>query len=519
MDRRHFLKISGTTLAATSLAGPSQAAAREWARPEALSDNPFTLGVASGDPAANSISLWTRLAPDPLGDGGMPGLPAKVEWDISSRPDFADELLSGQMDVWPEFGHVVKPRIAGLQPGQTYYYRFRFGTHLSRVGQFLTAPAQNDVRPIRFALASCNRYEDGWFHAFRHINQDQVDFVFHAGDYIYEKASRADRMRPHGLPECFTLTEYRRRYALYKLDKDLQDLHASKAFISTWDDHEVAGNWAGVKDKWGTPDAVFAQRRTDAFQAYWEAMPFAVPPPAPGGELALYRRVHYGPNVNLLVLDTRQYRSDQACGDTTTELCEAAQQPGRTMLGQAQQSWLEDEIKRSRAAWTLIGQQVPSFLMDYNAGEPRVVSMDKWDGYPQAQKEFQKLLDQAQGPCVTLAGDVHQHIAAQRRHWQTGAPAGADLVATSVTSGGDGQDRDDAWETLQASNPDLVYNSRRRGYVLLEAGPERLDIDFRTLDRITDRAHRLYRSAQGGVSRSGQLTLREMDQLLREEKA
>lgn len=516
MDRRQFLVLTGSSLAALSGAVSDRVDAREWVAPSHLATNPFTLGVASGDPTASSICLWTRLAPDPLGDGGMPGLPALVEWVISPNPDFSGELRSGLSHAWPEFAHVVKPQVDGLEPDRRYYYRFRFGLHESRIGQFRTAPAQEDSRPVRFAVVSCNRYEDGWFHAFRHVKEDKVDFVFHAGDYIYEKDSRADRMRPHGERECFTLQEYRRRYALYRLDPDLQDLHAATAFVSTWDDHEVAGNWAGTADKWGTPDAVFATRRAAAIQAYWEAMPFAVPMPEPGGELKLYRCFSYGANVDFLVLDTRQYRSDQACGDITTALCEEARGPGRTMLGREQQRWLEEELLRTSGAWKVIGQQVPSFLMDYDPDEPLVVSMDKWDGYPEAQETFDRLLSEAGSQCVTLAGDAHQHIAAQRRHQGTGEAAGADLVVSSVTSGGNGQRRDDAWETLQASNPDLLYNSRRRGYILIEVGPERMDVEFRTLDRITERAHHLLCSAEGSLSRSGKLTIHEVDRVVRE---
>lgn len=518
MDRRRFIIMTGTSLAGTTVVVPGWPASREWIQPHHLAANPFTLGVASGDPTAESICLWTRLAPDPLGDGGMPSLPAEVNWDLSPAQDFSVDVRSGSANAWPEFAHIVKPRIAGLQPGRTYYYRFRFGRHESRTGQFRTAPSRDDDRPVRFAVVSCNRYEDGWFHAFRHVREDNVDFVFHAGDYIYEKASKPDRLRPNGEGECFTLADYRRRYALYRLDPDLQDLHAAAAFVATWDDHEVAGNWAGTADKWGTPDDIFATRRAAAFQAYWEAMPFEVPMPEPGGELHLYRSFRYGANVDLLVLDSRQYRADQACGDTTTALCREAQEPGRTMLGDEQERWLEQELDRADGAWTFIGQGVPPFLMDYDAGGPRVVTMDKWDGYPEAQNAFNQVLARSMTPCITLSGDAHQHLAAQRRHPESGETSGADFVATSVTSGGDGQDKDDAWETLQASNPDLIYNSRRRGYILVEVGSETLDAEFRTLDLITSRSHQLFCSSEASVSRSGQLTIKEMQRLVRQVK-
>jgi len=519
MDRRKFIVLAGGSLAGSSLALPGWVRARDWVKPERIGTNPFALGVASGDPTQTSICLWTRLAPEPLDGGGLPHTPAEVTWDLSTQADFSKNVQSGRVYAWPEFAHVAKPKVEGLQPGRTYFYRFRFGKHESRVGQFRTAPAAGDERPVRFGVVSCNRYEDGWFHAFRHLCQDEVDFVFHAGDYIYEKASKPNRMRQHLGEACYSLEDYRLRYAQYKLDPDLQDLHAATAFVATWDDHEVAGNWAGAHDKLGTPDEVFAMRRAAAFQAYWEAMPFDVPLPKPGGELKLYRSFQYGDKINFLVLDGRQYRGDQACGDTTTRLCKEALEPGRSMLGKAQEAWMERQITKARQKWNIIGQQVPPFTMDYDPGESQLVTMDKWDGYPEAQKAFNQLLSRAEAPSVTLSGDAHQHLAARRRHWENGEEQGADLVATSVTSGGDGQEKDDHWDTLRASNPDLLYNSRRRGYLLLEVGYENLDVEFRTLDSITIKAHKLLCSAKARVSPSGQLDVREVNQTLRQVKS
>lgn len=510
MDRRRFIALAGLGLAVSPLSW-----SRELVRPEKLVGDPFTLGVASGDPRPDTISLWSRLAPDPLGSGGMPHRPAEVVWELSPRADFARSVRRGRVMAWPEYGHTVKHRVTGLASDSIYFYRFRFGPHMSRVGRFRTAPASDNSRPVRLGVVSCNRLEDGWFHAFRHLIDDDVDLIFHAGDYIYEKAAKPDRVRAHMGDECYSLADYRRRYSQYRLDPDLQDLHAHTAFVATWDDHEVSGNWAGQSDRFGTPDAVFAVRRAAAFQAYWEALPMAVPAPVPGGELALYRQILYGANLNLLILDTRQYRADQACGDKTQRLCDEALAEGRSMLGQDQKAWFKRHIQSESKRWNVVGQQVPPFRMDYDPGEDQLLSMDKWDGYPHAQVDFNRVLETSARPPITLSGDAHQHIAVQRRELESEREAGMDLVVTSVTSGGDGADKDSHWPQLQASNPDLLYNSRRRGYLLMDLSADDVTVEFRTLDRITSRSHQLFLSASARMDVTGQLKLKETNQLLR----
>lgn len=478
--------------------------------------NPFTLGIAAGDPTATGATLWTRLAPDPLGDGGMPNRPVELVCDISRRADFSSDMRSVSLTARPETGHVARFRPEGLSPATRYHYRFRVGRFESRPGTFRTLPAEDDERPIRFGVVSCNRYEDGWFHAFRHLHRDDVDFVFHAGDYIYEKASKPGRPRAHGLDACISLLDYRRRYALYRLDPDLQALHAATAFIGTWDDHEVAGNWAGVHPKDGSAQELFALRRAAAFQAYWEAMPFDIPMPRPGGELRLFRSFQCGANARLVVLDTRQYRDDQACGDGTKHLCEEARGPTRTLLGPSQLKWLRRELTASKSAWQLIGQQVPACSLDLDPGAGRVVSMDKWDGYPAAQRRLDQALAGAPGVPVTLAGDAHTHFAAQRRDPADASPRGLDLVATSVTSGGDGAKTDPRWPLLKASNPDLLWHSRQRGYVLMTVTPESLRADFLALDRVSSRSHELRRAARARVNSAGVVSVDPQEVLLQE---
>ena len=509
MRRRTFVSLSGMAVFARPMAAPGR-----LVEPRAISTDPFTLGVASGDPGPRSILLWTRLAPDPLGDGGMPGRPAAVDWQLASDPDFSKVLIEGQSVAWAEYGHAVKVRLEDLRPATQYFYRFRFGDYTSRAGTFRTAPRPDADVPARFGVVSCNRYEDGWYHAFRHLAEDNLDFIFHAGDYIYEKRPKPERMRAFDERECITLDDYRRRYARYRMDEDLQRLHARVPFVGVWDDHEVAGNWAGRTAKHGVPDSVFSVRRAAAFQAWWEAMPFAIDPPAPGAGLRQYRTLSWGRHVHLIQLDTRQYRADQSCGDETVALCSEAHAPDREMLGRQQSRWLGEQLAARPDAWRIVGQSIPSFMLDHDPGEGVAVPMDKWVGYPHAWAEFEKQLAAA-APVVTLAGDLHGHYAAARTSWESNAAAGADFVTSSVTSGGDGREHDEDWPVLQAENPALKYHSRRRGYLLIDADSDRLQADFRILDSITSRAHKLYSDARATVTRNGRLAIDDERQLLR----
>lgn len=509
MRRRAFV-----TLAGLSVFGRPWALPDRILQPSQISQDPFTLGVASGDPRADSIVLWTRLAPDPLGDGGMPALPAAVDWELSADRKFTQVIRRGQAMAWAEYGHATRAHVNGLQPATQYFYRFRFGRYASRSGTFRTAPPEGADARVRIGVVSCNRYEDGWFHPFRHLVDDNVDVVLHVGDYIYEKVPKPSRPRAFDERECMTLDDYRRRYARYRLDEDLQRLHASTPFTGVWDDHEVAGNWAGRTAKHGIPDDVFAVRRAAAFQAFWEAMPFALDHPAPGAELRQYRTLNWGRNVRLIQLDTRQYRANQACGDRTTALCEEARSPDRQMLGERQSEWLTAELAGCSGAWPLIAQGIPPIMLDHQPGEGVAVPMDKWAGYPHALATFERQLAAA-APVVTLAGDLHGHYAATRSDPETSHASGADLVVTSVSSGGDGRDHDIDWPVLRRENPSLVYHSRRRGYLIVDVDGERVEADFRIVDRITQRAHNLFSDARAVVTRDGRLHVDDARHMLR----
>ena len=284
-----------------------------WAQP-IFHHYPFTLGVASGDPLPDGVVLWTGLAPEPLQGGGMPMADVEVGWEIAADDGFDTIVQQGAAIARPELGHSVHVEVEGLEPGREYRYRFHAGDEESQTGRTKTAPAADAaVDRLRFGFAGCNHYETGHFTAFRRMAEENLDFVFHTGDYIYEyraEGGRRERVRQHHANEIHTLEDYRNRYAQYKSDPDFMAVHASAPFVVTWDDHEVDNNWAADRDQDDTPPEVFVLRRAAAFQAYYETMPLRraqLPTPM---RLKLYRDMRFGDLMTLNALDARQYRSD-----------------------------------------------------------------------------------------------------------------------------------------------------------------------------------------------------------------
>lgn len=336
LGRRRFLTL---TAAAAALAftvdlpatGTAAAATLDAAR---IDHDPFTLGIASGDTLPTSVVLWTRLAPAPYqADGGLPARPVDVDWEMSRDETFATLAAKGTTTAFPEFNHAVHVEVQGLDPGRAYYYRFRTGTWLSETGRTRTAPAADSAAPaLSFAAVSCQQYQDGYFTAHRHLAQDDVDLVFHLGDYMYEYPVDA--------------VGGARNYT----DRVLPDLY----------DHETDNNYAGSIPEDGTPPADFLLRRAAAYRAYWENQPLRAPQLPVGPDARLYRRLRWGLLAQFDVLDTRQYRSDQAYGDGKHVPGPESEDPARTMTGAAQKRWLIDGWRASRALWNVVPQQSPT---------------------------------------------------------------------------------------------------------------------------------------------------------------
>src|SRR5829696_1759568 len=364
MDRRGFLTLAGggaATLALADALAPAAALAadgrraRAAARATRVPPGPFTLGVASGDPLPDGVVLWTRLAPTPLDPGGgMPDAPVPVAYEVAADERFRRIVRRGSALARPAGAHTVHADVRGLRPGATYWYRFRAGGELSPTGRARTAPAAGArVRRARFATASCQNYQDGYYTAHQALAGEDLDFVVFLGDYIYEGRPNPAALRSHdGVAEPLTLDEYRSRHALYRSDPDLQAAHAAFPWVVTLDDHEVDNNWADdiPQDPGLQSPEAFRARRIAAFQAYWEHMPLRRAQAPRGPDMTLYRRLGWGDLLQLDVLDTRQYRSDQP-----TSLA-GAEDPASTMLGAEQEAWLDRGLAGSSARWNALAQ-------------------------------------------------------------------------------------------------------------------------------------------------------------------
>jgi alkaline phosphatase D len=494
LSRRDLLKLAWF-LGASAIV-PTIGTRRVWAKP-IFDAYPFPLGVASGDPLPDGVVLWTRLAPKPLEGGGMPMTDVEVDWEVARDAAFRQIALKGTALARPELGHSVHVEVSGLEPGREYWYRFRAGDEMSQTGRTKTAPPANaPVDQIRFAVCGCNHYEVGYFTAFRRMAEEQFDFVFHSGDYIYEGRANGGRndalVRQHNGHEPYTLTDYRNRYALYKSDPDLKAAHASAPFVMAWDDHEVDNNYANDMDEHGTPPEIFLLRRAAAYQAYYETMPLRADALPRGNNMRIYRRLKFGDLIDMSVLDTRQWRSDQACGDGSHTTCAEALDPRRTILGADQERWLFDNLATVRAKWTVLAQQVPTFANDRKAIDPDgQFSMDKWDGYvPSRTRLYARLLETKAPNPIVLSGDVHMHYGADLKTDFTdprSPTVGVEFTNTSITSVGDGWDVAPGWERTRGDNPHIKYHSARRGYIACTATPQAMRADFRILDKVTVR--------------------------------
>ena len=331
LDRRAFL-LSGLAMYGAS-ARELFAAGPAVQNPK-FSTSPFTLGVCSGDPTPDGVVLWTRLAIDPLNGGGMPKQPLEVQWQIATDERLSQVVQSGRTMASPEWAHSVHVEVSGLQPHSWYWYQFRVGNELSPIGRTRTFPrAQSSVDRLRFAIASCQHFEAGLFTAYQHMAEEDLDLVMHLGDYIYEGAGVDKLVRKHVGGELMTVDDYRNRYAQYRSDPALRAVHALFPFLVVWDDHEVDNNYAGLHQEGGVPVEQFALRRAAAYKAYYEHMPLRRASIPKGALLQLYRPFTYGTLASISMLDTRQYRTDQPCGDNVQPSVRRSAGPARDHAG------------------------------------------------------------------------------------------------------------------------------------------------------------------------------------------
>ena len=516
ISRRGFLAGAGTAAATVALAPEAFAAAR---RPT-LRGGRFAEGVMSGDPSPNAVTLWTRLA-DAEGRG-------TVELEVARDRGFRQVVARELVSTSGRTAHSVKARVGGLRPHEEYWYRFATRGSESGVGRFRTALPPDSRQPVRFAFFSCQDYTFGLYNAHALLAEEDIDFVVCLGDYIYAETYYAAgdgrggvRTDPIGVSE--TLDQYRAKYALYRADAALRRMHARHPMITIWDDHEVQDNYAGRAGPRGglPPELRYTQaRKAAAYRAFFESLPtYRVR----RGSNRIYRGMRFGKTVDLLLLDQRQYRGDQPCGDEQVGAPCAELDDPRPFLGRAQMSFVKSRLASSPAAWKIVANQTMVMGTRYPGGQ--YIGFDSWQGYPRERSELlthirrRKIRD-----VVFVTGDIHTFVAGDVRvNDRDRRPVATEFVGGSITSiglgeGGGGilpgadpfnpKTPQNIIDILRSENPwvrDADFD--HHGYGLVAAGPRSLTCKLRRVATIKTRSKRAlpdrrftYRLARGEPS-------------------
>lgn len=474
MNRRYFLQqasSAGLILACSRLAA------------QTLQHNPFSLGVASGSPATDGFMLWTRLMAAPSG-APLPNAAIEVRWELARDEGFRQIVKTGSALAEPAFAHSVHVEVSGLPDAAStahYWYRFRVADATSTVGRTSTLPAHDSNAPLSLALASCQNFEHGYFSAYRHMAREAIDLVLFVGDYIYEYGMTPGRVRQHNSPTCKTLADYRARYAHYKSDPDLQAVHAAFPWVVTWDDHEVENDYASDRAQ-SSRGEVFLDRRAAAYRAYWEHQPLRWQQMPQGPHAQMVRRYRWGQTANLHMLDARQYRDYQVCtpsdeaGSRTVSDKNCPQRLGQesSLLGAAQERWLNRGLLASRNHFELIGQQ--SLMAQMRTSSPRQPEPsvaegfwnDSWDGYPGARQRVLEVW-KAKKNVLTLGGDVHATYISDLKHDfddEKSPTVATEIIGTSISSPSWSQART---ERVMRDNPHIRFGkSDQRGYTVVQ---------------------------------------------------
>ncbi len=489
VTRRLFLAYGAAISSLPMLAGRSLGAS---SRVRSFAEDPFTLGVASGDPDSSGFVIWTRLAPKPLEPGGGLAPEAiEVSWEIADDESMGHVVRKGTALATPQLAHSVHVEAEGLEPDRWYWYRFRAGDAQSPIGRARTMPAASaSPDSLRFAFASCQNYEQGLFTAFEHMAKDDLDLVVHLGDYIYEGKGNDGRVRKHQGDEIQTLDDYRIRHAQYRSDRLLQAAHARCPWLVTWDDHEVDNNYANdINEKTGVDPIDFLMRRANGYQAYYEMMPLRKGSLPQGPNMTLYRGCSFGRLAEFLVLDTRQYRTDQPNGDKASLLNDESEDSRSTMLGAEQRDWLKGRLIGSEARWNVLAQQVMMGMVGRVRGDERLFSMDQWPGYTYERKHLVEYMAQRNVPNpVVLTGDIHSNwvndLRVDDRKPETPVVA-TEFVGTSISSGGNGLAQPRYLADLLAANPGVRFHNTERGYVRCTVTPGSWKSDYVAIEDVT----------------------------------
>ena len=521
LRRRAFIQATGASLGALSLRGfavDKPAAAH------------FTHGIASGDPLADRVILWTRVLP---GSGNAEAVPCS--WQVATDDSFDTVVASGEAAARAGRDYTVKVDAAGLAPGTGYCYRFIAHGVASPVGCTRTLPV-GEVSEFKMAVASCSNYPQGFFHAYRHIAESDLDVVLHLGDYLYEYpvgyyanpvAENQFGRTVEPEHEILVLEDYRMRHGLYRTDPDLQAAHAAHPWITVWDDHEMMNNtWRTGAENHDEGEGDFFERINAARQAYHEWMPIRTG--AEGDQGVIYRAFRIGDLADLMMLDTRLVGRDEQldyakgieqAGSVEAFIKNDLYNPKRQMLGEEQEAWLQQALQRSKArgaTWQVLGQQVlmgklnipvipPEELAQLELSDyarPRVQqtqqlapyglpsNLDAWDGYPAARERlFAMLTAYATNP-ISLAGDTHNGWAFNLAN-QKGEAVGVEWGTPGISSPGLENYVPLPPEQMQAllkgASPELVAcDTSQRGWTQVTLTPEHATAQWRFVSSVIE---------------------------------
>ena len=541
MDRRTFIKLSsltGATVAvSTGLAGCVSSTTSQ-------TNAEFTHGVASGDPLRDAVIIWTRAQPPSA------SVKADILWEVATDKAFANIIASGNVQAMASSDFTVKVDVTGLSPDSTYFYRFLSANNTSPIGETKTLPSQ-DVDKVTLGIFSCSNYPAGFFTPYMEAaKNNRIDYVLHLGDYIYEydgegyateHAKEIGRtFAPDNDTELYTLTDYRKRYALYRTDEGLLALHQNKPFIVVWDDHEITNDtYKDGAENHQSDEGDFYARRAAAVQAYYEWLP--IRPPFGAERLEIYRQFTFGSLFDLYMLDTRvlardkqleygHYRDNETKEFDKATFMKDISEPSRGLLGDAQRDWLNTAMQNSKAKWQVLGQQLligrMLFPVSIFNGVPREqipahvhtlanlkrkqmqgetlsdkelslintvmpYNLDAWDGYPVERERLLTALNNLNKPVIALAGDTH-NAWHNTLTLENGTVVATELATPGVTSPGMehylSMD-DEAATTLANDLPlligDLAYcNLHQRGFLTLEITEENATATWHFVDAI-----------------------------------
>lgn len=472
-----------------------------------LKHNPFSLGVASGAPNHHSVVLWTRLMPDSSSDNmQFAEDDVSVKWEVADDENFKINRRAGQVVALAALAHSVHLELDGLQSDRWYFYRFQWGDAQSSTGRTRTLPhPEAMVQKLRVAYASCQRWEHGYFSAYDHMCQENLDMVLFLGDYMYEYAGAANAVRIPTGGWVSSLADYRERYALNKSEKGLQAMHAQCPWLITWDDHEVSNDYAGLeRGQSGNISFNFVAQRASAYQAFYEHMPLrasaltrSIAGLAQGAELRIYGQVAYGKLANLYLLDDRQYRDKQVCNKlgrhgssfVNPDQCEEWFNPNRSLLGHAQSQWLEQaffKAQKDGRTWNVVAQQTIFGRRDFRPGSGYTLWNDGWDGYSGARQQLtQSMQNNALKNPVLIGGDVHEnwvgHVMADA-YRDDSAKVGVEFCGAGITARSAGNSKLSA---RLAENPHFIFaDSERKGYGVVEFTPKQIQTELRVVDDV-----------------------------------